>query len=120
VRAVRTVRTERPSHASRTEPSRGAATDRDERIITVIVMLRVGEVASYGDIAAIAGHPGSARLVGRLLRDRGEDLPWWRVVTATGRLVPGAEAEQTALLQLEGVDVRDGRVVGARSGRFAG
>jgi len=75
-----------------------------DAVTEVIVRLRPGEVA------AEAGHPGASRAVGSLLRQT-EGLPWWRVVAANGRLVPGSEARQTALLRSEGVTVREGRVV---------
>jgi methylated-DNA-protein-cysteine methyltransferase-like protein len=92
---------------------------RDERIIGVICSLRAGEVVSYGDVAADAGYPGCARLVGRLLAAAGAgDVPWWRVVAASGRLVPGLEIEQAALLEREGAVVRRGRVCWAPVGRF--
>jgi len=78
-------------------------------VATVLDSLRDGEVLSYGEVAAEAGHPGAHRAVGRFLRDHGGHH-WWRVVTASGRLVPGHEVEQARLLAAEGVDVRDGRV----------
>ena len=93
--------------------------ERDRRILDVIRALRDGEVVSYGDIAEVAGYPRQSRLVGRLLAVTDDDLPWWRVVNSTGRLVPGNEREQSALLAAEGVLVRDGRVRRAASGRFA-
>lgn len=83
----------------------------EERVSDVVRGLRPGEVTTYGEVAAEAGHPGAARAVGNALRG-GEGLPWWRVVTATGRLVPGLEAEQAALLEAEGVRVGDGHVRG--------
>jgi methylated-DNA-protein-cysteine methyltransferase related protein len=93
--------------------------ERDRRIIDVIRALADGEVSTYGDLAEVAGYPGLSRRVGALLADPPDpDLPWWRVVNATGRLVPGAEAEQTMLLRSEGVVVRDGRVRSAPQGRF--
>lgn len=94
-------------------------TDRDRHILDVIRSLREGEVVSYGDIATDAGYPKQSRLVGRLLATAEEALPWWRVVNAAGRLVPGNEREQTALLRVEGVTVVDGRVRAARFGRFS-
>lgn len=94
-------------------------TDRDRRILDVIRSLREGEVVTYGDIAADAGHPKQSRLVGRLLAISDEELPWWRVVNSTGRLVPGNEAEQAQLLRAEGVTVADGRVRRAPTGRFS-
>lgn len=92
---------------------------RDEHIVDVIRALREGEVVTYGDIAADAGYPKLSRLVGRILATTDEELPWWRVVNSVGRLVPGHEREQTALLKAEGVTVADGRVRGARVGRFS-
>jgi methylated-DNA-protein-cysteine methyltransferase-like protein len=87
--------------------------DRDdftEAVIGVLEALEPGEVMAYGEVAAEAGYPGAARAVGNLLR-RTPGLPWWRVVTASGRLVPSLEAEHAERLRAEGVSVEDGRVV---------
>jgi methylated-DNA-protein-cysteine methyltransferase related protein len=81
-----------------------------ERAEEVIRGLRTGEVVTYGEVAADAGRPGAARAVGHLLATRPADLPWWRVVTANGRLVPGHEAEHARRLAAEGVVVEGGRV----------
>jgi methylated-DNA-protein-cysteine methyltransferase-like protein len=78
-------------------------------VAEVLRGLGPGEVVSYGEVAAEAGHPGAHRAVGRFLRDH-DGFPWWRVVTADGRLVPGHEADQTRRLEAEGVTVRAGRV----------
>lgn len=75
----------------------------------MIAALRPGEVVTYGEVAVQAGHPGAARAVGRVLRTS-TGLPWWRVVAANGRLVPGLEARHAELLRKEGVEVRGGRV----------
>lgn len=81
-----------------------------------------GRVASYGQIAARAGLPGRARMVGRLLREApdGLDLPWHRVLRASGKLAlaPGTMAweEQCRRLQAEGVVVHNGRVALAKFG----
>ena len=99
-------------------PAPRPAAERDERIISVIRSLREGEVVTYGEIADDAGFPKLSRLVGRLLAIVDDDLPWWRVVNSSGRLVPGHEREQTALLQREGVTCDNGRVREARYGRF--
>jgi methylated-DNA-protein-cysteine methyltransferase related protein len=89
------------------------------QVEAVVSGLRPGEVVSYGDVAAEAGYPGAARAVGRIMANPmpGSELPWWRVVTSTGRLVPGLEARQASLLQAEGVPIRGGRVPVARRGR---
>jgi methylated-DNA-protein-cysteine methyltransferase-like protein len=92
---------------------------RERRIVDVLMALGEGEVTTYGDVAAVAGYPRHARLVGRVLATTGADVPWWRVVNASGRLVSGHPAEQAALLAEEDVVVRSGRVVRAPVGRFA-
>jgi methylated-DNA-protein-cysteine methyltransferase-like protein len=75
----------------------------------VLGRTRPGDVVTYGEAAAEAGYPGAARAVGNLLA-RGDGLPWWRVVNASGRLAPGKEREQARRLRAEGVDAREGRV----------
>ncbi len=96
------------------------ASELEGRIVEVIRFLREGEVVSYGDIANDAGFPGRSRAVGHVLSVSTDsyDLPWWRVVNSTGRLVPGHEAEQAQLLRAEGVTVDNGRVKAALYGRF--
>ena len=90
-----------------------------DRVLRVLVTLGEGEVVSYGDVAEIAGYPGRARAVGRLLATTDVDVPWWRVVRADGRLATEPPGEQASLLRAEGVTVRGDRVVDAPSGRFA-
>lgn len=85
------------------------------RVCAVIQRLQPGEVVSYGDVAAEAGYPGAARAVGSVLASS-EGLPWWRVVMADGRLAPGKEEQQGALLRGEGVSVAAGRVRRRRTG----
>lgn len=89
----------------------------DERaLIDVIRAVPAGRVATYGQLAALAGNPRGARRVVWLLRQRsGElNLPWHRVINAQGRLsLPrgGGFEVQRALLVDEGVAVdADGRV----------
>ena len=89
------------------------------RVLVVLRSLGEGEVVSYGDVAEDAGFPGRSRAVGNVLATSDEPLPWWRVVTSTGRLVPDSQAEQAALLRAEGVAVRGGRVVSSPAGRFS-
>ena len=81
-----------------------------EAVIKVIQGLESGDVMAYGEVADEAGYPGAARAVGNLLRTT-PDLPWWRIVTAGGRLTPGHESRQAQLLRAEGVRVRNGRIV---------
>ncbi|MGC1184732.1 MAG: MGMT family protein [Candidatus Dormiibacterota bacterium] len=74
-----------------------------------------GEVLTYGEVAAMAGYLGAARAVGRVLA-KSEGLPWWRVVTSQGRLVPGHEVRQAQLLSDEGVAIDQSRCRIARTG----
>jgi methylated-DNA-protein-cysteine methyltransferase related protein len=92
--------------------------ERERRIVDVILALQPGEVVSYGDIADVAGYPRQSRLVGRILSTSELELPWWRVVNSAGRLVPGHEREQSALLRGEDVVVCAGHVRSAPHGRF--
>ena len=87
----------------------GPEPDLDAAARAVLLGLRPGDVVAYGEVAQEAGWPGRARAVGRLLAGS-DGLPWWRVVNAAGRLVPGHEDEQARRLGEEGVGVRDGRV----------
>ena len=73
-----------------------------------------GEISTYGEVATEAGFPGAARAVGNLLRAT-TDMPWWRVIAANGRLVPGMEADHARRLRAEGVPIQNGRVVMSRT-----
>lgn len=80
-----------------------------DRVREVIQAIPVGSVLSYGEVAARAG-VSSARQVGRLLSEDGQDLPWHRVIRADGTPAPHLAAEQLARLLAEGVSVVNGRV----------
>ena len=88
-----------------------------ERIREVIASIPAGSVATYGDVADLAGAP-SARLVGRVLAEDGHDLPWQRVLRADGTTAPHLTREQLALLRVEGV-LADGERVDLRRYRWA-
>jgi methylated-DNA-protein-cysteine methyltransferase-like protein len=79
------------------------------QIISVIKRIPSGRVASYGQIAALAGNPRAARTVIWLLHSSSgkEKLPWHRVINGRGMisLKPGnGYEEQRALLEREGVE----------------
>lgn len=90
--------------------------ERDQRILHTVAAIPRGRVCSYGGIASLAGLPGAARLVGRLLSTlpEGSQLPWHRVVNAQGRVsLPAGSAgfhEQLERLRDEGVEVRGDRI----------
>ena len=75
-----------------------------------------GRVASYGQVAEIAGLPRGARQVGYALRQlpAGHDVPWHRVLQASGRVAFDKDSrpfrEQTRRLREEGVTVIAGKV----------
>lgn len=69
----------------------------------VVRSVPAGEVITYGEIALEAGCPKQSRAVGRVLAMGDGDVPWWRVVNATGRLVPGNENDHRRRLADEGV-----------------
>jgi len=94
------------------------ADERERRILDVIRALRPGEVTTYGDVAEIAGYPNRSRLVGRILATTDVDVPWWRIVNASGHLRANEAGEQAALLRSEDVAVVDERVRDAPLGRF--
>jgi methylated-DNA-protein-cysteine methyltransferase-like protein len=85
------------------------------RIHDVVSRIPRGRVATYGQIARIAGLPGQARLVGYALHalPAGTRVPWQRVVNAQGALStpPGHDMVQRRLLEREGVRFDDrGRI----------
>ena len=90
--------------------------DFEERVLAVVAGLRPGDVVTYGEVAAEAGHPGAGRAVGNLLRKTDVEIPWWRVVGATGDLRSPDRSRQARLLTEDGVLVVSGRV---RLGRGA-
>jgi methylated-DNA-protein-cysteine methyltransferase related protein len=80
-----------------------------QKIYQVVEHIPRGKVATYGQIAALAGLYGQARLVGYALHNLPEDhqLPWHRVVNARGRISleseSGGASLQRSLLESEGV-----------------
>jgi methylated-DNA-protein-cysteine methyltransferase-like protein len=82
----------------------------------VIAAIPPGRVASYGQIAALAGLPRGARQVARALRHAPAelDLPWHRVLAVNGRIAIPASSSghrtQIRRLRAEGVVVNAGRV----------
>lgn len=81
----------------------------ESAVAAVLDRLGSGDIMTYGEVAAEAGYPGAARAVGSFMRAK-SGHPWWRIVAANGRLVPGLEAEHARRLAAEGVQVADGRV----------
>jgi O-6-methylguanine DNA methyltransferase len=83
------------------------------RVQLVVRRIPVGRVATYGDVARMAGNPRAARAVGNIMRTATRpDLPYHRVVGAGGRIggYGGREALKRSLLIAEGVTVSGGRI----------
>ncbi|MDP2605931.1 MAG: MGMT family protein [Deltaproteobacteria bacterium] len=59
-----------------------------EQVISQIKQIPQGKVATYGQIAALAGSPRAALMVGRILHSssESEQLPWQRVINSKGRV----------------------------------
>lgn len=87
--------------------------DQVERVRAVIAAVPAGKVTTYGDVAAATGLT-SPRIVGTILSRDGADLPWHRVIRASGHPAPHKPHEQLARLRAEGVLAVDGRVPLAR------
>ncbi len=92
-----------------TKQSDGEPLDPRERIWQVVAAIPRGRVATYGQVARLAGMPSHARFVGQTLSNlpSGTRLPWHRVVNASLRISRRADgaavAAQRLLLEREGV-----------------
>ena len=76
--------------------------ERKKKIIALICEIPLGQVASYGQVAELAGIARGARLVVLVLRDPGCTLPWWRVLRANGSCAVAGQLER---LRKEGIVV---------------
>jgi O-6-methylguanine DNA methyltransferase len=83
------------------------------RVLVAVRRIPPGRVATYGDVAVMAGRPRAARAVGNIMRTCGRsDVPCHRVIAAGGRLggYGGREAFKRAMLAAEGLVVFGGKV----------
>ncbi|WP_336366985.1 MGMT family protein [Marinobacter sp. C2H3] len=89
---------------------------KEQKIWQVVAAIPAGKVASYGQVAEMAGLGRQARFVGRALGKlpAGHSVPWYRVLRTNGQIAfpEGSEAfnRQSRLLAGEGVEVTNGRV----------
>ena len=87
------------------------------QILEVIALIPFGKVATYGQIAKLAGLPKHARLVGTVLKnlDEGSQLPWHRVINSQGKISLSkfnekGENIQQLKLEAEGIYLLNGKV----------
>lgn len=87
-----------------------------QSVYLAVHSVAAGQVAGYGQIAAIAGYPGYARHVGKLMSQLPNDteLPWHRILRSDGKIAFDAQstaaARQSQRLIDEGVAVTNNRV----------
>ena len=87
-----------------------------KRIYEAVKRIPKGKVATYGQVAALAGNARMARAVGNALHRNPdpEGIPCYRVVNSKGELSGefafGGAGAQARLLEADGIEVRDGRV----------
>lgn len=80
------------------------------RVHALVAQIPEGRVMTYGQLAALAGSPTAARIVGGIAHFGDPDLPWQRVVNKKGGLAsgyPGGRAAHKQHLEAEGVKVSD-------------
>ena len=87
-----------------------------EKIWQVVAMIPEGKVATYGQVAELAGLPRMARAVGRTLSQLPKDtqLPWFRVINAQGKISfpsdSSAYLRQRERLEQEGISLINGKI----------
>ncbi len=59
------------------------------KVEALIAQVPAGKVTTYGDLAALAGHPYAARIVGGMAHHGNPELPWHRLVNRFGGLASG-------------------------------
>ncbi len=90
--------------------------DFTDKAIAILQQIPRGHVSTYGTIAFLAGSPGGARQIARLLHSSSKKhkLPWHRVVNREGKISPRqsmSHIEQHTLLKNEGIKIsKDGIV----------
>lgn len=101
------------SRAAKVDGAAGA--ELSGRIVAAVRRIPRGRVSTYGAVADVAGLPRRARLVGTVLRTTSvRDLPWFRVINASGRISfpAGSDAylRQRRKLEAEGIVFIGGRI----------
>ncbi|MEU6677555.1 MGMT family protein [Streptomyces sp. NPDC046925] len=94
------------SEESGAEQGLSAYPEYAERVFDVAELIPPGRVMTYGDVAEWL-EEGGPRQVGRVMALYGDAVPWWRVVRADGRLLPGHELRALGHYRAEGTPLRE-------------
>jgi alkylated DNA nucleotide flippase Atl1 len=81
------VRSVRPLLLTDSASAAGSSSGFARRVLQIVLAIPIGKVASYGQVAALAGSPKNARQVGKLLSlelGAGDAIPWQRVINSSG------------------------------------
>jgi alkylated DNA nucleotide flippase Atl1 len=92
-----------------------------EAVLEVVATIPPGRVMTYGDVAAVLGSR-AARAVGNVMAWYGSDVPWWRVIRASGHAATGHEDRALEHFRAEGtplVTTDDGYRVNLRLARHS-
>lgn len=79
-----------------------------QRVLLAADLVPPGRVATYGDLGRAAGV--GPRQVGAIMRERGGEVAWWRIVSDSGTLPPHLIGQAAARWDDEGIPHADGRV----------
>ncbi len=90
-------------------------TEFQQAVVDAVAELQAGDLVTYGELAAEIGRPGSGQAVANVLR-HADEVPWWRVVPAGGRLYRTHAPVQQPLLEAEGHVVDEDRRIRPGSG----
>jgi len=72
-----------------------------DAVLEVVAAIPPGRVMTYGDVAAVLGSR-AARAVGKVMSWYGSDVPWWRVIRASGHAAVGHEDRALEHFRAEG------------------
>ncbi len=87
----------------------GTPTELARLVLDAVDRIPAGRVLTYGDVAEMVGR-GGPRGVGSVLASWGREVPWWRVVLASGHPAPSDPAGALSQLRAEGCPTRGERV----------
>jgi methylated-DNA-protein-cysteine methyltransferase-like protein len=92
------------------------AAEKKQAILQVISQIPTGKIATYGQIASLAGFPGAARLVGSTLKNlpKTTKLPWHRVINAQLKISKRSShsmRDQKQKLSAEGIQFNNSRIL---------